>query len=127
MSRDIKFRIWDNEFKKMDYPVSYVLSNNWFGVTSSFYLDDNETYDYPIDNKDYELMQFIGLTDKYGKEIYEGDILQCTTGIAYVVWEDAAFALKSPGSEAVDWEHSSYYEKCEIIGNIHDNPELIKP
>ena len=68
---------------------------------------------------------FIGLTDKNDKEIYFGDVLQTPTGIATVVWQDIAVALKSPGSEAVDWEHSSYYAKCEIIGNIHENPELL--
>lgn len=69
--------------------------------------------------------QFTGLVDRNGKKIYEGDILETEQGIAYVIWNDAAFALKSPGSNAVDWEHSSVYEKSIVIGSIHDNPELL--
>lgn len=69
--------------------------------------------------------EFTGLVDRNGKEIYEGDILETEQGIAYVIWNDAAFALKSPGSNAIDWEHSSVYEKSIVIGSIHDNPELL--
>lgn len=70
--------------------------------------------------------QFTGLLDKEGNKIFEGDILRTMSGIAVVVWLDAAFALKSPGSEAVDWEHSSVFEQSEILGNIHQTPELIQ-
>src|SRR5690606_14767747 len=69
--------------------------------------------------------QFTGLLDKEGNKIFEGDILRTMSGIAVVVWLDAAFALESPGSEAVDWVYSSVYEQSEILGNIHQTPELL--
>lgn len=71
------------------------------------------------------LGQYTGLQDVNGVKIFEGDVLQSVNGIAYVVWDGTGFAMKSPGSEAVDWHPSAYYKTMEIIGNIHDNPELI--
>jgi hypothetical protein len=69
------------------------------------------------------------ITKEYpeGQPIYEGDILRDKNGtISYVVWEDGGFAVKSPGSDAVDWDHGSWYSEKEAIGNIHENPELLK-
>ena len=83
-----------------------------------------QTPDKPLINP--VLMQFTGILDKDGSEIYEGDILEFPEGVAKVVWEDAAFAVESPGSEAVDWIHSSEYKAAKVIGNIYENPELFQ-
>lgn len=67
--------------------------------------------------------QFTGLTDCNGKEIYEGDIVRYTEAndeisTSKVRFVDAAF---SPLTEIM-WMGDA---ECEVIGNIHDNPELI--
>ena len=69
--------------------------------------------------------QFIGPKDRNGKEIFEGDIVKDKYGISILIFDDISWALKSPGSEAVDYECRHYFEECVVIGNIHDNPELI--
>ena len=65
--------------------------------------------------------QYTGLKDKHGKRIFEGDILSLRTGRTYVVkFEDGAFILED---SAIPMRFAN---KFEVIGNIHDNPELIK-
>ena len=65
--------------------------------------------------------QYTGMKDKNGKRIFEGDILSLMTGIPHVVrFEDGAFALENTAIPI------RFANKFEIIGNIYDNPELIK-
>lgn len=77
------------------------------------------------------LGQFTGLTDCNGKEIYEGDIVKACSEGAYKICEVAwskgtvGFFLKHLSGP---WYMSGAWgnESCEVIGNIHDNPELLK-
>lgn len=114
----------------MKYPDSYVLENCWFGVATEHYLDDSATWGYPIQSDLFKLMQYTGLKDRYGKEIYEGDILDCQDRIVKVVWHEQAgqwdsvfiryqFDLCSNGISNYDWKY-----RAVIIGNIYENPEL---
>ena len=79
-----------------------------------------------IPNKNVELMQFTGLLDKNGKEIYEGDIYhQGDPQITYIVeFRDAAFMGKQVGNTSYaglfHWQGLH-----EVIGNIYENPELL--
>lgn len=75
--------------------------------------------------------QYTGLTDKNGKKIFEGDILQneegCLFGGSYrfrVEFSRGRFYGKS--GELLTIIAGEMY-LCEVIGNIHDNPELLKP
>ena len=64
--------------------------------------------------------QYTGLEDKHGKRIIEGDILSFRAGRTHVVrFEDGAFILEDSAIPI------PFAIKSEIIGNIHDNPELI--
>ena len=109
--RDIKFRYWREEDKKMIYPHHTELPNN-----------------------QNVLMQYTGLKDKNGKEIYEGDILGGVyeSPIFYCL-KCKCFQLEFTdfGCAActgdVHWAEIAEDDgKLEVIGNIHENPELIK-
>ena len=65
--------------------------------------------------------QYTGLEDKNGKRIFEGDILSFRAGMTHVVrFEDGAFILEDSAIPI------PFAIKSEIIGNVHDNPELLK-
>jgi len=132
--RDIKFRIWSVEYNEMVYPKNYVIDFNWFGVTNEHYLDDSAASEFPIHEKEYILMQYTGLKDSNGVEIFEGDILKYIntySGKEYtkeVRYDNdlACFGLfdkKSIWCQECDWMALT---NLEVIGNIHENPELIK-
>jgi len=71
-------------------------------------------------------MQYTGLKDKNGKEIYEGDIVKIEGFINHVVgFEDGAFRWMNVGPYLPIAERISERE-CEVIGNIYENPELLK-
>jgi len=74
--------------------------------------------------EDYALMQFTGLHDKNGKEIYEGDLLKTRQGTTVVYWKDASFKTNHINTIRT-LSHLMTKYQVEIIGNIYSNPELI--
>lgn len=72
--------------------------------------------------------QFTGLTDKNGKKIFEGDIMKGPCGIRQIVFEDGSFCLRKQNAICMAEMRTFAFEistEREVIGNIHDNPELI--
>ena len=69
--------------------------------------------------------QYTGLTDKNGKKIFEGDIMQLCSACypCLVYWDGKSWAWKQNGKRR---EIDLTREKMEVIGNIYDNPELVK-
>lgn len=121
MSREIKFRAWDEASKQMMY--KNVWERNW-------YIDNKVALPTHPDNQYIlKLMQYIGLKDRRGQEIYEGDVCTCELGIndrldrkSFIVkYANNSFILDS---EYVTVEES--FDYWEVIGNIHENPELLK-
>lgn len=71
--------------------------------------------------------QYTGLTDKNGKKIFEGDICWFYGGDYYSgLWEQNAIVAITDMTDDEQTHYLNNAEYCEVIGNIFDNPELIK-
>jgi uncharacterized phage protein (TIGR01671 family) len=119
--REIKFRAWHKEDRYMIYDVQ---SNQmWFyddvDKTRQI-LDYDEAFQDMIDNKNYNLMQYTGLKDKNGKEIYEGDILNYDGLRGQVTYFKSGFV------QMMNLVPEQIWKDCEVIGNIYENPELLR-
>jgi|SRR5579864_428466 len=116
--KEIKFRAWDKEEKRIVRVNGLTEFNDEIGVVWSEGIGKNIS--------DMVLMQYTGLKDKNGKEIYEGDILQVPGAIpAQVYWDFGSWQLRN-GSLTGGMLANFDEENIEIIGNIYENPELLK-
>ena len=119
--REYKFRAWDKRFKRMVYDSPMAI----------LFLNDS----------DHELMEYTGLHDKNGKEIYEGDILLPDKELSLtlythpkhlveVVYECGFFGVRDLGTRhgRIDggmMVNPDDWLDTEVIGNIYENKELL--
>lgn len=117
-----KFRAWD----KTELKMREVININF----EYEYVDTTSIEDYGLSFKLIELMQYTGLKDKNNKEIYEGDILKVEDALCKVIFEKGAFTSVGICPLFFNECHSFYEmelgEEYEVIGNIYENPELLK-
>ena len=129
MSRPIKFRLRDKDNKLLGYEIWNGDMSTWqyiFVIGES--MDDTcPICHYPIGKQSLQFLnkikykdQFTGLKDKNGKEIYEGDIVKSGILTGEVYQQYGYWTATSIGQSL--WSQKS----IEIIGNIYENPELLK-
>lgn len=135
MSREIKFRLWSKIGKKFietDNPdLDFVINNNGYLYSiENFY---GEIYILP--QMDIEVLQFTGLQDRNGKEIYEGDILKYNfpydgrlkhvSSVKFLETQ-ASFGIKDRYENEIPLYRIAANNYFEVIGNIYENEELLK-
>jgi uncharacterized phage protein (TIGR01671 family) len=138
MNREIKFRAWDISHKCfLPNDVYAIISTdfNAFGVMLKDWDNYKEGEYFYKDSQ--VLMQYTGLKDKNGKKIYEGDILNIgfggdasmvyhTHNYCVVFWCDKNLQWKTKYNKGDNPLTGYYLPVYEVIGNIYENPELLK-
>lgn len=130
MPREIKFRAWVKHEHQMLY--RNVWDRNWYATPRN---DEGGCHCVrgisPDDRQEMELMQFTGLKDVGGKDIYESDILLFPNEpAAIVIWSNGSFV----GKEIYGWDPMADYfpiiprnvKNAHIAGNIYESPEYVK-
>lgn len=119
-----KFRVWD----KLDKEIYEVGEIHWSRGEFDF-IGDGITFKRDAD--EVELMQSTGLFDKNGKEVFVGDIIKCTRGCLHEVYIEKEYGGTYCGGMPAVYlkglrEGYAWTEHEEIIGNIHENRDLLE-
>ena len=125
--REIKFRAYWMPGKVM-ISSQHIESINFETKVLGVYHPIGDIGFHRLRISDFNIMQFTGLLDKNGKGIYEGDILSNGQHIDWIVnYKNASFSVYHVDSITSDtWcLKKGMAESREIIGNIHENPELL--
>jgi len=138
MSREIKFRVWEKRNKRMIHDCTQFNIENGSVYQMLFWGNIKVN----LLSSEFTLMQYTGLKDKNGVEIYEGDIIKLSYGIPptydilFIEYADDEYV--SDISVSGWWMRNkrkngcssslckTYENDIEVVGTIHENPELLK-
>lgn len=124
--RAIRFRLWDKKHASFVNEPYHAIS-----LLGTIQIEGHST----VEPNRYVIQQFTGLTDKNGKDIYEGDIcfLESSYHKVYeVYWNDDRWGLRH--GELNDYDNGDYYRgddinnwhEWEVVGTVYEHPDLLK-
>lgn len=127
---NFKFRVWDKVLKVMSEIIRIDLLKNEI----TYFETDNCCYkEINVNFNNYVIMQSTGLFDKYGVEIYEGDIIDVGTRIPFLNKiqrdEETAYLKLVPLDKRWTESYFTNFEdksRYEVVGNIYENKELLE-
>jgi uncharacterized phage protein (TIGR01671 family) len=130
MNREIKFRAWIPQEKKV---LSWEALQDYYGGDDAYYCLFESLF---TENSDWKVMQFTGLKDKNGKEIYESDLLLIPEGyggdfrykecVAEIKYDEGCFYAHNLSHKDGIVMQDFQWNELEVIGNIYENGDLIK-
>jgi uncharacterized phage protein (TIGR01671 family) len=135
MKRELKFRAWDKYTSKMLEQKGISGSNSYISFLD-FYYDNSEDRNFGSVINDLILMQFTGIHDKNGKEIFEGDLLQYDGYNFRLINKEKIYQIRYDDNLAQYYAYNlensfdtflvvRAWKESKIIGNIYENPELL--
>ena len=120
--REIKFRAWNEKDEKMYYNGYFTIDNS---EPSWLFESDKVSFHSHFGT----IMQFTGLKDKNGKEIYEGDVLEINGIIGEVVFDNDEASFRFETNKDISYWNKDWTQRLlrtEVLGNKFENPELLK-
>lgn len=139
--REIKFRVWIKTINEMWFPKFALFEEGCvYSKKEDYELLENAMDGMACIDEDDIIMQYIGLKDKNGKEIYDGDIVdihQTVNGEHLFIIEITNTGLVIPSyrfNKNIKYQYNvrellevdEYDKEIEVIGNIYENPELLE-
>lgn len=133
MTREIKFKVWDKKNKEWVGAETGGVMDLLYSMQYNGFFFDNDSFDIP---ERIEVLQFTGLKDKNGKEIYEGDVVKIER--EYYPINPVIYYAGIVNEHDGDWDewycgfclddvdYTPLSEDVEVIGNVYMNPELLK-